>query len=54
LPPHLGLASVEALEARYTLSRNGDKVKLEGAISGKVHQTCIVSLEPSRSSSRCR
>jgi uncharacterized metal-binding protein YceD (DUF177 family) len=42
---HLGLASVEALEARYVASRSGDKVKLEGTILAKLHQTCIVSLD---------
>lgn len=42
----LGLASVEALEARYIATRNGDKVQLTGTISAKLHQTCIVTLEP--------
>ncbi|SFH98189.1 Uncharacterized ACR, COG1399 [Bosea sp. OK403] len=41
----LGLASLEALEAHYTLSRNGEKVKLEGAIQAKAHQICVVTLE---------
>ena len=42
----LGLASLEALEARYLLSRNGDKVKLEGRIAARLHQTCVVTLDP--------
>jgi hypothetical protein len=42
----LGLASLEALEARYLLSRNGERVKLEGRIAARLHQTCVVTLEP--------
>lgn len=42
----LGLASLEALEARYELSRNGERVKLEGEIAAELHQTCIVTLDP--------
>lgn len=42
----LDLASLEALEARYTLTRNGDRVKLEGRIAAELHQTCVVTLEP--------
>lgn len=42
----LDLASVETLEARYELSRNGERVKLEGRIDAALHQTCIVTLEP--------
>ncbi|WP_038368281.1 DUF177 domain-containing protein [Bosea sp. UNC402CLCol] len=42
----LDLASLEALEARYMLSRNGERVKLEGRIEARLHQTCIVTLEP--------
>lgn len=42
----LGLASLEALEARYLLSRNGERVKLEGRIAARLHQTCIVTLDP--------
>jgi uncharacterized metal-binding protein YceD (DUF177 family) len=42
----LGLASLEALEARYTLSRNGERVKLEGRITTSLHQTCVVTLDP--------
>jgi len=42
----LGVASVEALSARYALSRNGDRVKLDGAIEASLHQTCVVTLEP--------
>jgi uncharacterized metal-binding protein YceD (DUF177 family) len=43
---HLGLASLEALEARYVATRSGDSVKLEGTITAKLHQNCIVTLEP--------
>lgn len=43
---HLGLASVEALDARYVATRSGDSVKLEGTITAKVHQVCVVTLEP--------
>lgn len=42
----LGLASLEELEARYLLSRNGDRVKLEGRIAARLHQTCVVTLDP--------
>jgi uncharacterized metal-binding protein YceD (DUF177 family) len=42
----LGLASLEALQARYELARNGERVKLEGEIAAELHQTCIVTLEP--------
>ncbi|KUL94475.1 hypothetical protein DK26_16035 [Bosea sp. WAO] len=42
---HLGVASLEALTASYSLSRNGDRVKLEGKITAALHQTCIVTLE---------
>lgn len=42
----LDLASIEALEARYELSRNGERVKLDGRIEAALHQTCIVTLEP--------
>jgi uncharacterized metal-binding protein YceD (DUF177 family) len=42
----LDLASIESLEARYELSRNGDRVKLEGRIEAALHQTCIVTLDP--------
>lgn len=41
----LGLASLEALEARYLLSRNGDRVKLEGRIAARLHQSCVVTLD---------
>lgn len=43
---HLGVASVEALKASYSLSRNGERVKLEGMIRAGLHQTCIVTLDP--------
>ena len=42
----LGLVSLETLEARYTLSRNGERVKLEGRIAARLHQACIVTLDP--------
>ncbi|SIP93454.1 MULTISPECIES: hypothetical protein [unclassified Bosea (in: a-proteobacteria)] len=41
----LGLASVETLDARYDLSRNGERVKLEGRIKAQFHQICVVSVE---------
>lgn len=41
----LDLPSVEALEARYLLSRSGERVKLEGEITAALHQTCIVTLD---------
>ncbi|CAH1650010.1 conserved hypothetical protein [Hyphomicrobiales bacterium] len=42
----LGLASLEALEARYLLTRNGERVKLEGRIQARLQQTCVVTLDP--------
>lgn len=42
----LGLVSIEALEARYTLTRNGDRVKLDGRIAARLHQACVVTLDP--------
>lgn len=42
----LGVASVEALEASYSLSRNGERVKLEGMIKASLHQSCVVTLDP--------
>lgn len=42
----LDLASLESLEARYELSRNGERVKLAGEIAAELHQTCIVTLDP--------
>jgi uncharacterized metal-binding protein YceD (DUF177 family) len=41
----LGLDAVERLEARYELARNGERVKLEGAIKAAVRQICVVTLE---------
>lgn len=41
----LDLPSIEALEARYELARNGERVKLEGEIAAQLHQTCIITLE---------
>lgn len=43
---HLGVASLEALTARYALSRNGERVKLDGEIRARLHQSCVVTLEP--------
>lgn len=42
----LGLVSIEFLEARHVLSRNGERVKLEGRIAARLHQACVVTLEP--------
>lgn len=42
----LGVASVEALKASYSLSRNGERVKLEGMIRASLHQNCVVTLDP--------
>jgi uncharacterized metal-binding protein YceD (DUF177 family) len=41
----LDLPSLESLEARYELARNGERVKLEGRIRASLHQTCIVTLD---------
>jgi hypothetical protein len=41
----LGVASVEALKASYSLSRNGDRLKLEGMIKASLHQNCVVTLD---------
>lgn len=41
----LDLPSVESLDARYVLSRSGERVKLEGTIKAAFHQTCTVTLE---------
>jgi len=41
----LDLPSVETLEARYVLSRSGERVKLEGEIKAELHQLCVVTLE---------
>lgn len=41
----LELPSLEKLEARYLLTRNGERVKLEGEIEAALHQTCIVTLD---------
>jgi len=42
----LDLPSVEELEARYRLSREGERVKLDGSIRARLHQSCVVSLDP--------
>jgi uncharacterized metal-binding protein YceD (DUF177 family) len=42
----LDLAAVEMLGARYDLSRNGERVKLEGRITAAIEQICVVTLEP--------
>lgn len=41
----IGVASLEALKAAYTLSRNGEKLQLRGTIEAALHQTCVVSVE---------
>jgi len=41
----LGVTSVEALKASYSLSRNGDRLKLEGMIKVSLHQNCVVTLD---------
>ena len=42
----LGLVSIESLEGRYTLTRNGERVKLDGRIAARLHQACVVTLDP--------
>lgn len=42
----LGLVSLESLEAHYDLKRNGERVKLDGRIAARLHQACVVTLEP--------
>lgn len=42
---HLGVASVERLVASYSLSRNGERVKLTGRIEADLHQVCVVTLD---------
>lgn len=42
----LDLPSVESLEARYVLTRSGERVRLEGEIKAELHQLCVVTLEP--------
>ncbi|WID96358.1 DUF177 domain-containing protein [Bosea vestrisii] len=42
----LGVASAEALKASYSLSRNGERVKLEGMIKASLHQNCVVTVDP--------
>ncbi len=42
----LDLPSVESLEARYVLTRSGQKVKLEGEMTAHLHQACTVTLDP--------
>lgn len=42
----LGVASVEALKAKYSLSRNGERLKLDGMIKASLHQNCVVTLDP--------
>ncbi|CAN7634449.1 DUF177 domain-containing protein [Bosea sp. LjRoot90] len=42
----LGIASAEALKASYSLSRNGERVKLEGMIKASLHQNCVVTVDP--------
>jgi len=42
----LGLDSLDQLETDYVLSRSGDNVALEGSITAKLHQICVVTLDP--------
>ena len=42
----LDLASLERLEGRYRLSRESDRVTLEGRLVANLEQRCVVSLEP--------
>lgn len=42
----LGVASVEALKASYSLSRNGERLRLEGMIKARLHQNCVVTVDP--------
>ena len=42
----LDIASLERLDGRFTLTRNGERVRLEGHVEAALHQTCIVTLEP--------
>lgn len=42
----LDIASLESLSGRFTLTRNGERVRLEGFVDAALHQTCIVTLEP--------
>ena len=42
----LGLETLDGLVATYSLSRNGDKVKLSGEIEADMQQLCVVTLEP--------
>lgn len=46
LAAFLGLASIERLQARYKVTRNGDHAAIRGTIEAEVHQICVVSLEP--------
>ncbi|RXT56626.1 hypothetical protein B6S44_06095 [Bosea sp. Tri-44] len=41
----LGVASAEVLKASYSLSRNGERLKLEGMIKASLHQNCVVTLD---------
>lgn len=42
----LDLASLESLSGRFTLTRSGERVRLDGFVDAAFHQTCIVTLEP--------
>ena len=42
----LGLEALDGLVATYSLSRNGDKVKLSGEIEAELQQVCVVTVEP--------
>ena len=43
---HLAVASVEMLKASYSLSRNGERLKLTGRIDADLRQICVVTLDP--------
>src|SRR3954451_15742814 len=43
----LGVDAVERLVARFDLTRRGrDRLHVSGDVSGRVRQTCVVTLEP--------
>jgi hypothetical protein len=42
----LDIASLERLDGRFVLTRNGERVRLEGHVEAALHQTCTVTLEP--------
>jgi hypothetical protein len=43
----LGVDAIERLVARFDLTRRGrDRLHISGDVSGRVRQTCVVTLEP--------